>query len=163
MTALYVRPALFAAFLAVGCATSPESNPPPDQADAPAPAVPATILDLLVIGEASPYVVRDVGAPAAQGRWVGQRPSFRFRLDRAAETVLIADLIVPGESLAGGPLAITFFVNGHTLDRAVYAAPGPQHYEHAIPPQWLFTDADTLVALNAERSFILSRIGLRGR
>lgn len=74
-------------------------------------------------------------------RWTHERPKLRFKLDRAEGWRFSLDFGLPAPNMQQtGPVTITYFINGHRLDRIRYPKPGAFHFEKAVPPDWLKKD-----------------------
>ncbi len=70
-----------------------------------------------------------------------------------------------------GPVTLSFFVNGHLLDKATYSASGPQHIDKPVPRDWVEAGKDATVGAEIDKpwispgdgvalGFILTRMGL---
>lgn len=148
-----MRPRLLAAIalFAAGCQTDPPTYPPPIQRLTATSAGPIAFRHFLAMNDpgAERFFVRDV-SPALENntwRWSGERPTFRFLLQKTAGLKFTMDFAVAGAILEKtGPQTITFYVNDHLLGRARYATHGEHHFEQAVDPAWLKPGADTIVA-----------------
>lgn len=113
---------------------------------------------------ADAHIVRDIalGLEAGAWRWTGQRPELRFRLSSVEGLRFTMDFALPDVTFAQrGPVAISFFINGHLLDKVRYEGGGQKHFEKPVPAAWLRTDADTLVAAEIDKVWIAPADGAR--
>ncbi len=117
-------------------------------------------------------VVADILTPAAGWSWTGKRPTVKIRLQGRKQVHYEMDFAVADATFKQtGPVTVTFFVNEHALESILYSKPGPQHYEKAVPLEWIKADTDNLVGAEVDKFFtspddgvklglILNRIGL---
>ncbi len=117
-------------------------------------------------------VASDILRPAGGWSWTGQHPAVKIRVRSAQKVHYSIDFTVADVTFKEtGPVSITFFVNDHALDTLHYAKPGPQHYEKAVPAEWLQTDKDNVVGAEVDKvwtspddgaklGLILTQIGL---
>ena len=119
------------------------------------------------------HILNDVGSDlhGAAWRWTGKRAALRFRVQSAKNRALAVDLTIAEETLREtGPVTIRFLVNNRELDKVRYDTPGPRRFEKPVPPGWLKTDFDTLVAFEIDKlwtskldgqqfGFILTQVG----
>lgn len=148
-----MRPRLLAAIalLAAGCGIDPPAYPPPIQRSAAAAAGPLAYRHFLAMNDpgAERFFVRDV-SPALENntwRWSGERPTFRFVLQKTVGLKFMMDFSVAGAVLEKtGPQTVSFFINDRLLGRVRYATHGEQHFEKAVDPSWLKPGENTIVA-----------------
>jgi hypothetical protein len=139
------------ALIATGCGTDPPAYPPPIQRSAANTARPLAYRHFLAMNDpgAERFFVRDV-SPALENnawRWSGERPTFRFVLQKTEGLRFVMDFSVVGAILEKtGPQAISFFINDRLLGRARYASHGEQHFEKAVDPSWVKPGEETIVA-----------------
>lgn len=121
----------------------------------------------------SSHIVKDIDprGPGSQWRWTKQNPTVKILAITTQDLKLNADFSLWDVAFRQtGPVELTFLVNGHTLDRIRYTAPGEKHFEKAIPPEWLATDEESTISVQIDKlytapqdgakfGFILSRIG----
>ena len=103
------------------------------------------------------HVLNDVATDLhdATWRWTGKRAALRFRVKSVRNRALAVDLTIAEETLRDtGPVTIRFLVNNRELDKVRYDTPGPRRFEKPVPPEWLKTDFDTLVAFEIDKLWI---------
>ena len=117
-------------------------------------------------------VASDILPPAGGWSWTGKRPAVKVRLRGKQQVRYQMDFAVADATFKEtGPVSVTFFVNDHVIETVRYAKPGPQHYEKAIPTEWLQPNNDNLVGAEVDKvwtspddgaklGLILMRIGL---
>lgn len=120
------------------------------------------------------HFVRDI-SPDLQGgswRWTQQEPTLKILLLTTKDLKYSADFTLWDQAMRQtGPVQISFLVNGRTLGSNRYATPGYKHFEKPVPPEWLRTDTETVLAARIDKlyvaeqdqarfGFILSRLGL---
>jgi hypothetical protein len=123
-------------------------------------------------GDADAHIVSDILGLSGNWRWTGQRPAVKVTLRNTEHIRYLIDFSV-AEVLfkETGPITISFLVNDHVLDTIRYDQHGNQHYEKAIPSEWLEAGKETLVAASLDKvwtsptdgarlGIILTRIGL---
>jgi len=83
-------------------------------------------------------VLSDILWPTGGWSWTGKRPTVRISLRGGLSVHYIVDFSIADATFAKtGPVAVTFLVNDHALETVRYAAPGPQHFEKAVPAEWV--------------------------
>jgi hypothetical protein len=124
-------------------------------------------------GDWMSHVVQDIpqGEPGPW-KWTGPKPTIKVVCRTNQGLRYIIDFVIADVTFkVTGPVTLTFLVNDHVLDTVRYATPGPQHFEKAVPPEWVNPLQDTLVAASIDKvfvapadgaklGFILQRIGL---
>jgi hypothetical protein len=117
-------------------------------------------------------VAGDILLPAGGWSWTQKRPTVKLRVRGTNQVRYVIDFAIADATLIDtGPVAIAFFVNGHTLDVLRFATPGPQHYEKVVPAEWLDAAQDNLTGAEIDKvwvspndgaklGFILNRLGL---
>ncbi len=141
----------------------------------PLPEAQAEPIGSLVVmsdANAGDYILKDVGGlEAGAWRWGQRRPELRFRLSKTTGLRFIMDFAVAEATFKDtGPVAASFFINGHLLDKVHYAEPGEKRFERAVPASWLRTDDYNIVAIESQPNwtspsdgailtFTLSRVG----
>ncbi len=120
-----------------GCARSPGSYPPPAQSAPPPPLEGSALLSFIEMNaaEAPAYIVRDISAAVEGGlwRWARQRPAIRVAVPGMDRFRFVMDFALPDATAKGGPVTITFAVNGHILDTVRYTTPGRKNFEKPAP------------------------------
>ena len=125
-------------------------------------------------GDTDSRIVRDI-SPHADGtwRWTGQRPAVRLPQGPNQDLRYVIDFTVPGATFSQtGPVTLSFYVNDHLLDQVHYSNPGPQHFEKAVPADWLQEGKEAIVGAEIDKmylakddgvnlGFIISSIGLK--
>ena len=117
--------------------------------------------------------VQDISSYAeGSWRWTERRPTVRLRLNSNEKLKYTIDFTIPDVTFKDtGPVTISFFVNDHMLDKIHYPNPGYQHFEKAVPAEWVKPNEETLVGAEIDKmwiskddgtqfGFIITRIGL---
>jgi hypothetical protein len=123
-------------------------------------------------GDAARYVVRDIGGSNGSWGWTGKHPEVRLFLRTNQMLHYVMDFTIAGATFKDtGPVTLSFFVNGHLLDKVTYKAEGPQHFDKPVPEAWVQAGKDSIIGAEIDKpwvspadgvalGFILSRIGL---
>ena len=119
------------------------------------------------------HFVRDIsGELNGSWRWSLERPAVSIRVRSRENLKYKIDFTLPEITFKGtGPVTIAFSVNGHTLERLHYGRFGDQHFEKAVPPEWLEVGQEAVVGAEIDKlwtspldgkkfGFIITRIGL---
>ena len=123
--------------------------------------------------DAPMHFVRDI-LPELNGswRWGLQRPAVKIRVRKETRLKYKIDFSLPEITFKDtGPVTIAFTVNDHVLDRVQYARIGEEHFEKAVPPEWLVVGQEAIVGAEIDKlwtsprdqhkfGFIITRIGL---
>ncbi|MFN7922885.1 MAG: hypothetical protein U0Q16_22455 [Bryobacteraceae bacterium] len=160
-----------------GCVSQPQSYAPPMQRNAYSGPDTRFLKHFIAMNDphAMEHVLRDVGdsLQSESWRWTGKRPLFRFLVPATSKLRLVWDFNLPDEVMGQvKPLTIRYTVNGHELDKVVYPAAGMQHFEKAVPAEWLVAGEDTMAGAELDKIFIapedkvqlglaLARVGFR--
>jgi hypothetical protein len=125
-------------------------------------------------GDTDSRIVRDISHHAdGTWRWTGQRPTVRLPEGSNKDVRYVIDFTVPRATFSQtGPVTLSFYVNGHVLDRIQYTSPGQQHFERAVPSDWLEDGKEAIVGAEIDKmyvakdddvrlGFILSAIGFK--
>ena len=124
-------------------------------------------------GDASSYFVRDIMGLNGSWRWTGKRPAIRIAIRSNERLHYSIDFTLADATFkVTGPVTIIFSVNDHVVGTQRYAAPGVQHYDAIVPPDWVQPNTEATVGAEidkvwvsptdgAQLGFILNRIGLR--
>jgi len=124
-------------------------------------------------GDWTAHVVQDI-PPGEPGpwKWTGQKPTVKIVTRTNQGLRYVIDFTLPDATFKEtGPVTMTFLVNDRVLDSLHYKASGEQHFEKAVPPEWIEPGKETLVAASIDKvwvapadgaklGFILTRIGL---
>src|SRR5689334_21058101 len=117
------------------CQNIPETYAPPEQRQPFENFRPYRVSRLVHMsgGDAESHFVRDIsGAHSGSWRWTGQRPAVRVLIRSNENLHYLIDFTIPGATFEQtGPVTLSFYVNDHLLDRAVYTSPGVHHFEKA--------------------------------
>lgn len=164
------------AILLGACQNMPEPYAPPVQRQPFENFRPYRVARIVEMSDpyASPHIVQDISDAIEAGtwRWTAQRPTVRVTLKQVENLKYVIDFTVPEATLkVTGPVTVSFTVNGRVLDRMRYATPGAQHFEKAVPADWVEANHDALVGAEIDKvwvapqdkrtlGFILMRIGL---
>jgi len=123
-------------------------------------------------GDAESHFVRDIQGLNGSWRWTGKHPEVRVFLRTNQMLHCIVDLTIADATFkVTGPVTLSFFVNGHVLDKATYSASGPQHFDEPVPPEWVEPGKESVVGAEIDKpwtspadgvalGFILTRMGL---
>lgn len=162
--------------LSCACDPAPVSYPPPTQRPPITELFVPTRAGMVVNmndDDASDHFVRDIGAKLEGGswRWTQKRPAVKILLSKTHGLKFVSDFTVWEGTLAQtGPVTISFFIDERLIDKTRYDSPGYKHIAKPVPPEWLQTSTDTIVAAEIDKlykdpgdgvtlGFILSRIG----
>lgn len=163
-----------AAFLGA-CQNMPAPYAPPEQRQPFEDFAPYRVNRVIEMGDqdAPRYFVRDFGASGGSWRWTGKHPELRLFLRTNQMLHYVIDFtIVEATFKETGPVTLSFFVNGHQLDRITYTAAGSQHLDRPVPDAWIEPGKDATVGAEIDKTytspgdgaalgFVLSRMGLR--
>jgi hypothetical protein len=123
-------------------------------------------------GDADKHFVRDIQGLSGTWRWTGKRPEVRVFLRTNQMLHCIVDFAIAEATFKDtGPVTLTFFVNSHPIGTERYAAPGPQHFDKPVPPEWVEAGKEATVGAEIDKpwispadhaalGFILTRMGL---
>jgi hypothetical protein len=169
---------LFIASIAVlvsSCQNMPEPYAPPVQRQPFEEGRPHRISRIVNMsdGDWMAHVVQDI-PPGEPGpwKWTGQKPAIKVVSRTNQGLRYVIDFALPEATFKEtGPVTMTFLVNDRVLDTVRYKASGEQHFEKAVPPEWVEPMKDTLLAASIDKvwiapadgaklGFILTRIGL---
>jgi hypothetical protein len=124
-------------------------------------------------GDADTHIVRDISGGTGSWRWTGQHPEVRVFMRTNQMLHCIVDFTIVEATLKEtGPVTLSFFVNGHLLDKTTYASSGQRHLDKPVPPEWVEKEKDALIGGEIDKvwvspsdgvalGFILTRMGLR--
>jgi hypothetical protein len=123
--------------------------------------------------DADRRIVRDVlPLTDTPWRWTGQRPALNIKVRAGENLTYTMDFTLPKIAFKDtGPVSIAFTVNDRLLARVRYTEPGFEHFEKAIPSDWLPIDAYAIVGAEIDQlwtdpnsgrkyGFIITRMGL---
>jgi hypothetical protein len=123
--------------------------------------------------DAKTHFVQDITSfETATWRWTGKRPTVRVRMRSAENLRYTIDFAIPEATLrVTGPVTVSFLVNDRMLDRTRYNRAGNQHFEKAVPSNWVTAGQDVTVGADVDKlwvspddgtklGMILVRIGL---
>lgn len=148
------------------CVPAPESFPPPFQRTPLSGPEPRAVGPFLNMNDpnSEAHFVRDI-SPGLEGtgwRWTFARPELRFWLDSTRRQKFVIDFGLPPATFQQtGPVTLSFFINGKLLAAVRYSRSGDYHFEKAVPAAWLTTEAETLVAILADKPYIAPADGVR--
>ena len=170
-----LRPALLALTAGLcACQKMPEPYAPPVQRQPFVDYHPRLVSMVTMEDPDAPKrFVQDISNSAVgTWRWVEKRPTVRLRLSSNKNLKYTVDFTLPDVTFKEtGPVTITFYVTDHVLDQVHYPKPGYQHFEKAVPPEWVTPNEFTQVGAEIDKTwfskddnttygFILTRIGL---
>jgi hypothetical protein len=114
-------------------------------------------------GDADGQIVRDISNFAnGTWRWTGQHPTVRLPRGNSQDIRYVIDFTIPEVTFKEtGPVTISFYVNDHLVDRKSYTAPGTQHFEKAVPPNWIDEGNSTAVGAEIDKVFVSKNDGER--
>lgn len=151
---------------ALGCNSGPPSYPPPPQRPSTEGLDISRTTELLDMNhpDAELYLVLDInaGLEANSWRWTGKRPTIKVLPTTTRGQKFVMDFAISGDTFKQtGPVTISFFVAGKPLDRVVYDSPGSKHFEKPVPPEWLRTDTEIVLAAELDKLFVSSLDGAK--
>lgn len=136
---------------------------------------PALIRPLISMNDpdAAAFFLRDIHPALQSGswRWTGKWPALHATLTDTRSQTLVVDYAIPGVGLQStGPVAIRIAVNDHLVGIVEHAKDGAFHYQHPVPPEWLFTAEANVISFGIDKTwtqpndqrefgFILTRAG----
>jgi hypothetical protein len=148
------------------CVPAPDSYPPPFQRTPPSGPEPRPGGAFVNMNDpnAEAHFVRDI-SPGTEGigwRWTYARPELRFWLDSSKRQKFVMDFGLPPTTFEHtGPVTLSFFINGKLLAAVRYTRAGDFHFEKAVPTAWLSTQAETLVAVVADKPWVSPKDGVK--
>ncbi len=102
----------------------------------------------------------DSALQGATWRWTGAKPTVKLLLLRTDGLKYSIDFAVWDKGMRQtGPLTISFLVDGRILDTVRFDTPGQQHFEKAVPPEWLDTLTDTSVSASIAPLYVAPEDG----
>jgi len=123
--------------------------------------------------DAPRHFVRDIYEELnGSWRWSRERPAVRVLVRSDSKLTYRIDFTLPGVTFKEtGPVTIAFLVNDHVLDRVRYERFGDQHFEKAVPAEWIEVGKEAVVGAEIDKvwtsprdgkkfGFIITRIGL---
>lgn len=141
-----------------GCTKIPDSYAPPVQRHPVAGPDTSRLKHFIAMNDpaAEDHFLGGIG-PLESGawRWTRQNPTLRFVVPTPNGLKFSADFSLSSDTMKEtGPITITYFVNGRTLDTVRYEQPGGQHFEKAVPPEWLAGSEDVVVKLALDKVYV---------
>jgi len=138
-----------------GCQNMPEPYAPPVQRQQLENFLPYRMQAIVNMSDedARTHFVQDITSlETSTWRWTGKRPTVRVRARTTENLRYTIDFaIAEATLLATGPVTVTFLVNDRVLDRARYSRAGNQHFEKAIPPDWVTAGQDVTVGAEIDK------------
>jgi hypothetical protein len=161
------------ALLLCSCDRLPETYPPPTQRQPPASTPdPSVIMVEMSDPDSAQHIVKDIYEPfGSTWRWTAKQPTVKVLVYATDNVRLSSDFTIWSEGLQQtGPIELSFFVNGHLLDKVRCATAGYQHFEKAVPADWLSADTESTISVDVDKlyvsphdgkkfGFILTRLG----
>lgn len=148
--------------LLCSCDRLPETYPPPQQRQPPAPIPdPSVIMVDMNDPDAEQHIVKDIYEPfGSSWRWTAKQPTVKVLVYATDNVKLSADLTIWTEGLQQtGPVELSFLVNGHQLDKVKYETAGYKHFEKAVPAEWLSADTESIISLDVDKLYVSPRDG----
>ena len=156
------------------CQNTPAPYAPPEQRQPFENFAPYRINRLVDMadGDADKHFVRDIQGLSGTWRWTGKHPEVHVFLRTNKMLHCVVDFtIVEATFKDTGPVTLTFFVNGHPLGMKRYTAPGPEHFDKPVPPEWVEAGKEATIGAEIDKvwispadhaalGFILTRMGL---
>ena len=146
------------------CDRPPDTYPPPGQRLPPAVRPDPTLMMVEMNDpDVAEHIVKDIYDPfGSSWRWTAKQPTVKILVYVIDNIKLSADFAIWDEGFKQtGPLQLSFFVNGHKLDQVKYPAPGYQHYEKAVPADWLSSDTETTISVDVDKLYVSPRDGAK--
>ena len=148
-----------------GCVNIPDSFSPPVQRHPVSGPDTSRLKHFIAMNDpaAEDHFLSDIGPlEAGAWRWTRQNPTLRFVLPSSKGLKFVADFSISSDTLnVTGPLTITYFVNGHTLDTVKYDKAGEQHFEKPVPAEWLGEGQDTIVKIALDKVYVAPADGVK--
>jgi hypothetical protein len=105
--------------------------------------------------DAATHIVKDVLPGEGTWRWTGHQPTFKILAYTTQNLKLSMDFALWDEGFKQtGPVELSFFVNQRLLDKVRYTKPGEQHFEKAVPAEWLSTDVESIVSVAVDKMYV---------
>ncbi len=149
-----------------GCVSIPDSYAPPMQRHGMAGPDNRGLKHFIAMNDAAApaHFLRDVSPELSDGlwRWTGQKPTLKFSLPSVGHLTLQIDFGIHDLLLKqAGPLTITYFVNGHALDKVTYSKEGQQHFEKAVDETWLVKNGINVVSFELDKVYVAPADGVK--
>lgn len=143
--------------LLCGCTKIPDSYAPPVQRHPVSGPDTSRLKHFIAMNDpaAEDHFLADIG-PLESGswRWTCQNPTLRFVIPDPKGLKFSVDFSLSSDTMKEtGPITITYFVNGRKLDTVRYEQPGGQHFEKAVPVDWLAGSEDVVVKLALDKVY----------
>lgn len=140
-----------------GCTNIPDSYAPPVQRHPVSGPDTSHLKHFIAMNDpaAEDHFLADIG-PLESGswRWTRQHPTLRFVVPDPKGLKLSVDFSLSSDTMKEtGPITIAYFVNGRALDTVRYEQPGGQHFEKAVPVDWLTGSEDVVVKLALDKVY----------
>jgi len=149
---------LAAALAPTGCVNIPDSYAPPVQRRPLAGPDTSRLKHFIAMNDpaAEDHFLEGVGPlEAGAWRWTEQNPTLRFVLPQTRSLKFVADFSISSDTMKEtGPVTISYFINGRKLDAVRYEAPGEQHFEKPVAPEWLAVGEDVVVKLAIDKVYV---------
>lgn len=169
-----ILPVVAAAALLSACQNIPAPYAPPEQRQPFDHFKPYRITRVVNMadGDANQHFVQDILGDKGPWRWVTKHPEVRVNMRTNKDLRYLIDFSIVKDTFKDtGPLEFSFYVNGHLLDKKKYAMEGSQHFEKAVPEDWVEPGKEAIVGAEVDKvwyspadhqplGFILTRIGL---
>lgn len=95
-------------------------------------------------------------------RWTGSEGTLSVLVPAIDHIRLSADFTIYDIGFAQtGPLTLEFLVNGNSLDKIRYDAPGFKHFEKAVPPEWLSAVVESAIAIKVDKLYVAPQDGAK--
>lgn len=157
-------PAAILSLFLCSCDRLPETYPPPQQRPAQALAPdPYAMMVEMNDPDAAQHIVKDIYEPfGSPWRWTAKQPTVKVLVDASENIKLSSDFAIWDDGFKKtGPLELSFFVNGHILDKVKYTMPGYKHFEKAVPAGWLSADTESTISIDVDKLYISPQDGVK--
>ena len=113
--------------------------------------------------DAEKHILSDIsGPPGAKWRWTGKRPAVQMKFGDSLKLDFVIDFVLMETAMKEtGPVTVSFLVNEHKLDSVLYTEPGVQHFEKAIPEEWLERGKDAVLEAEIDKMWSAPQDGAK--
>lgn len=147
------------------CERLPDSYPPPEQRpplSQTSPSDPTAMMVDMEDPDCALHIVKDIYDSSISWRWTAKQPTVKVLAYSTDHVSLSTDFALWDEGFKQtGPLELSFFVNGHLLDKVKYTTPGNKHFEKPVPAEWLSTDTETTISVDVDKLYVAPQDGVK--
>ena len=114
-------------------------------------------------GDADAHFVQDIaGVVEGNWRWARDRPTVKIVMRVNDNVKFLIDFTIPEVTFKEtGPVNLSFFVNGHLIEKVRYTESGQKHYEKPIPAEWVEPGKEATLAAEIDKVYVAKNDGVR--